>query len=156
MSRRDSVRAGPAGTALALLCSLAPVSCDDVVEIDIPHPDFAMFETEVYPILARDCAFTMCHGDPARYFQLYAPGRLRLDPEIDLLDPATPEELAISYDHTRAMMLGDGPVRDTPLLRKPREGAGHAGVDANGRNVYTGRDDPSYARLEAWAQEGMR
>ncbi len=129
--------------------------CDDVAAFNVPQPDFAEFETQVYPILARDCGFVGCHGDPARYFYLTAPGRIRLDPEMDLFDPVTPEELASNYDHSRAMLAGNGAIINTPLLRKPREGAGHAGLDAKGRNVYSGRHDPSYAQLEAWAVGGV-
>ena len=75
----------------------------------------------VYPLLLRDCAFSLCHGDPNRFFQLYGPGRTRLDPKLMSSDPATQAEIQRSYDRARSMLATAATVQDSLLLRKPLE-----------------------------------
>jgi hypothetical protein len=117
----------------------------------IPAPDPELFRSEAYPILLRDCGFVECHGRTERSYRIYGPGRLRLNSTTELLDDVTSAELFESYDSARGMLLHHGDILDSPLLRKPLEGAGHAGLDARGRNVYSSPDDPDYQALVAWA-----
>lgn len=136
------------GVVLALACdAAAPV---------VPAPSRAGFARDVYPILLRDCGFPACHGDPLRSFHVFGPGRLRLDAETEPLDPPTEDELAISYERTRALLLRPAGEDAALLLRKPGPGGGHRGTDANGRNVYDARDDPALRTIAAWAATGER
>lgn len=119
-------------------------------------PDAASFETTAYPVLLRDCAFPACHASNARFFQVYGPGRVRLDPMPmeDVYAAAKPAELQLSYERARSM-LSSSKVEDSLLLRKPLEasagGAAHKGADALGRNVYRSKQDAGYQTLLQWA-----
>lgn len=132
--------------------SLALPGCDAEAPV-VPAPSRAAFAREVYPILLRDCGFAGCHGDPARAFHVFGPGRLRLDPDADLLGPPTADELTASYERARAMLLRPAGEDEALLVRKPGPGGGHRGIDANERNVYAEREDPALAVLAAWAGE---
>jgi hypothetical protein len=140
-------------TAAACL-SLA--ACDPPEgDLALPEVDPVTFENKVYPILLADCGFPACHGDPERFFAVYGPGRRRLSPQSLPYDPATPEELALSFTRARSMLVAeDGPAR-APLLRKPLAvpagGAGHAGDDAWGAPIFAGKRDPRYEALYFWA-----
>jgi hypothetical protein len=120
-------------------------------------PDGALFVSEVYPQLLRDCAFSACHGASQRFFQVPGPGRGRLDPAATKPDdPATLDEVVLSYDRARSMLLTSDRVEDAILLRKPLEpsagGQGHEGVDPLGRNVFATTSDPRYLLLLRWAR----
>jgi hypothetical protein len=130
---------------------LGAAGCDAPAPV-VPAPDRDDFARSVYPLLLRDCAFVACHGTTERFFQVYGPGRLRLAADTDLFEAASDEEIATSYERARAMLWNDGDVRDSPLLRKPVEGGGHAGLDGEGRNVYDGRSDPDFLVLARWAE----
>ena len=138
-------------TVTVLFWALATTGCDAPHPV-VPAPDYDEFVRRVYPLLLRDCGFNACHGDPDRFYRVYGPGRLRLSPDAEPFDDATPEEIESSYERARAMLLADGDVRDSPLLRKPVEGGGHAGLDGEGRNVYDGRNDPDFLVLARWAE----
>lgn len=120
-----------------------------------PVVDRASFETDVYPVLLRDCAFPACHGNPSRFFRVFGPGRTRLDPTTGLYSAPTTAEIDASFDRARSMLSGVPDPRQALLLRKPLEpsegGAAHMGVDALGRNVYSTRDDPGWRAIAAWA-----
>ena len=121
----------------------------------VPEPSPETFETNVYPVLLADCAFHGCHGTHDRFFAVFGPGRARLDPLRLAFDPATPEELALSYTRARSMLIAsDGPAR-APLLRKPLAvdagGAEHGGDDTWGNAVYATKRDPRYEALFFWA-----
>ena len=122
-------------------------------ELAVASPDMAIFQTQVYPILMRDCAFSACHGSSKRFFQVLGPGRGRLLPTTKPLDPMTPEEISYSYNRTRSMIDANDPQKSL-LLRKPLAtsagGVGHEGVDALDRNVYGSKADPSYVILASW------
>ena len=123
----------------------------------VPSADAAAFQSVAYPVLMRDCAFSECHGAPARFFRVLGPGRTRLDPETSTDEPPTAAEIQLSYERSLSMLttLGEDSVRASLLLLKPLEasagGIGHHGVDAFGRNVYASRQSEGYKALEAWA-----
>lgn len=137
-------------------CALMLLGCADGEEWSGPPPaaDFADFEATVYPVLLRDCAFSECHGAPPRFFQVYGPGRERLDAEAEPTDPATPAEVMFSYQRAVSMLATDARADRSLLLTKPLEpsagGQGHRGTDMLGRNVYASKLDPAYAAIEAW------
>jgi hypothetical protein len=143
----------PRSIACVLVLSGASASaCDAPETAQVPAPDYDAFERDVYPILLRDCGFPACHGSEERPFRVYGPGRLRLDPELDLDAEATIDEVWLSYQRTRSMLVADGDVEGSPLLRKVLPGGGHQGVDALGRSVYADASDPSYVTLLQWAR----
>ena len=138
--------------SLALLCLLYGCG-ESTPEFALQTPDRMEFENEVYPVLLRDCAFSACHASSDRFFQVYGPGRTRLDPMTQPLDPATPSEIERTYERTRSMIDVAQPEQSL-LLRKPLEtsagGTGHEGADDLGRNVYQSKTDPNYLILQAW------
>ncbi len=135
-----------------LTASLVLPGCYTGDAPSVPRPSYDEFRADIYPLLLRDCGFNLCHGNPDRYYQVFGPGRMRLSDDVELLDDATEEEIEHSYDRARAMLLTRSNVMATPLLRKPLEGGGHAGLDDDGRNVYATPEDPDFVRLAEWAQ----
>jgi len=127
----------------------------DPGELTLASPDHMVFETEVYPVLLRDCGFHACHGSSQRFFQVFGPGRGRLLPGTQPLAEPTPEEIEHTYARALSMINAKHPDRSL-LLIKPLAsaagGAGHQGVDSLGRNVYAVKTEPGYATLSAWVK----
>ena len=137
-----------------LVLSLSLAACgSEQAPLAIAMPDRMRFDQEVYPVLLRDCSFQACHGSSERFFQVYGPGRARLPPVSDALEPASAAELAYSYDRARSMVDVTTPEHSL-ILRKPLAasagGSGHEGADTLGRNVYQTKLDPGYAAIAAW------
>jgi hypothetical protein len=141
---------------LAGFLALAACVNDASVSNEPPAPDRALFDTAIYPLLLRDCGFSECHGAEHRFFQVFGPGRARLEGHASDPDLA-PRERQLTYDRARSMLVatGGGSVQQSPLLTKPLElnagGASHRGVDHFGRNVYQVVSDPRYVALWQWA-----
>lgn len=132
------------------------VGCTSGLPLAEPPPvDRTSFETDVYPILLRDCAFPACHGNRSRFFRVFGPGRTRLDPTMGPYEPASTAEIDASFDRARSMLAGVPELSSALLVRKPLEpaagGSAHMGLDALGRNVYVDRDDPSWQAIARWA-----
>lgn len=148
----DVLRAAVIAVALLAGCT------DPEQELAVPPADATVFRATVYPILLRDCGFTTCHGTTERFFSVFGPGRVRLDPNTPIYDPATPYELALTYTRARSMMLGPSGPTSSLLLRKPiptaEGGAGHKGNDPWGRSVYASVGDARYIALYRWATAG--
>ncbi len=147
------------GQLVRLGCLLASACASEVGGAIPPELDACGFETEIYPQLARDCGFPACHGNDQRFFQVWSPGRARLDPSTGILAAPTRAELERSYERALSMLGSYGGAAvptDALLLRKPLEasagGAAHQGLDAFGRNVYPSPDDPGWQRLAQWAR----
>lgn len=141
--------------AWVLFCSGFSACGHPTEDLEVPEAELAAFASEVYPVLLADCGFPACHGDPARFFAVFGPGRTRLPPDLDAYDPPTAEEVALSYTRARSMLVSpDGPRR-APLLRKPLAvsagGAGHHGDDPWGSAIYRTKRDPRYETLFYWA-----
>lgn len=117
--------------------------------------DIAAFERLAYPVLLRDCSFAACHGGSVRPFQVYGPGRTRLDPTLQPSAPASQLELKASYARAISMLSTDRDVDRSLLLTKPLATAAggqfHGGIDLLGRNVYSSRIDPGYVALRTWS-----
>ena len=148
------LRSPAASLALALVAFQACRA--EEASLAFPSPDGKEFARDVYPVLLRDCgSTTSCHGASQRVFRVVGPGRARLSERQDPLEPATAQEILLSYKRARTMLEPDS--ADLPLLlRKPLAmdagGAAHGGSDRFGRNVYASRRDPSYRILEHWAR----
>jgi hypothetical protein len=138
---------------LALIAGSLIACGGDAPELVLAQADFPAFQSQVYPVLLRDCSFFACHGSTERFFQVYGPGRARLDPMTKPLDALTMDELIQSYNRALSMIDVQAPAQ-SQLLRKPLSlsagGTGHEGVDAWMRDVYVSKQDPSYAAIEAW------
>jgi hypothetical protein len=138
---------------MAVSIACAAGCSDSSGEFAITTPDYSTFETQVMPVLARDCSFHTCHGARQRFFQVLGPGRPRLSPLTPDADPLTPEELRFNYERARSMIDRDDPAR-SPLFLKPLEpvagGAGHEGTDLFGRDVYQDKLDPGFLVLRNW------
>jgi hypothetical protein len=140
--------------ALLIVLTSTLLACrGDAPELVVAQPDFPTFEAQVYPVLLRDCSFIACHGSSERFFQVYGPGRARLNPMAMELDDVTMEEIIQTYNRALSMIDVNEPAQSL-LLRKPLAlsvgGAGHEGVDSWMRDVYVSRQDPNYLILEAW------
>lgn len=140
---------------LVLTAMLCPVfGCAEEPALALVTPDRASFEVEVYPVLLRDCGFHACHGSTDRFFQVFGPGRRRLNAITKPLDPPAPEEIAHAYDRARSMLDAQA-IESSLLLRKPLAaeggGTGHQGVDDLGRNVYQSTTEPGYEIIARWA-----
>jgi len=115
------------------------------------------FTDAVMPVLLRDCGFNTCHGSSERFFRVWGPGRVRLDPNpmTRALDPLTGRELEANYNMA-VSMLNPGDPKLSLLWRKPLAraagGSAHGGADPLGRNVYRVPTDPGYATLQHWAE----
>lgn len=126
-------------------------------ELSIPDADTQQFVDDAYPILLADCGYPTCHGSAERFFQIYGPGRTRLDPMTDAYAPVTAQELALSYTRARSMLISPEGPRRAPLLRKPLAvsagGAKHEGDDPWGNAIYATKRDPRWERLFFWATD---
>ena len=123
--------------------------------VEVPVPSTTEFARVVYPILMADCGFSGCHGDAARFFSVFGPGRTRLSEHTPIYEPPTPRELAWSYDRARSMLIAHEGPRRSPLLRKPLAvragGSGHQGDDQWGAAIYSSKDHPNWVALFLWA-----
>jgi hypothetical protein len=140
------------------LSALGLCSCSyESVQLEELSPDAALFESEVYPVLLRDCAFFACHGNSDRFLRIYGPGRLRISDTLEPYDPVTRAELEHTYERARSMLRGVHGIDDSVLLRKPLDadqggaGDGHRGTDVWGHNVYRSADDVAYQTIRKWA-----
>jgi hypothetical protein len=118
-----------------------------------PQRDFRQFQSEVFPVLVRDCAFSTCHGSEQRFFHLWAPGRTRLNPMTRAFDVLTGDEVSDNFQRALSMVDTKDPSQSL-LLRKPLAveagGAGHRGVDNFGRNLYRTVNADGYLTLSRW------
>ena len=110
----------------ALSVLLVMTACaSDTVEITALSPDQEVFAREIYPIILRDCGFPQCHGSTQRFYQVFGPGRVRIDAPPDGLDPedvrfpVQNNELLVTYERTRSMLTRESSQQDYLLLRKP-------------------------------------
>lgn len=150
----------------AILAATAAACSSDADGFELATPDIPTFQSEVYPVLLRDCGFPTCHGSAERQFRIWGPGRVRLDPnapefmiEVDAFGKPKPQEpnpveLMMSLNYATGFIDAKNPERSL-LLRKPLAteagGTGHLGVDRYGRNVYRSTDSQGYVTLSRWA-----
>lgn len=155
------MKSSPVRIAALALAAATLAACDlGETTVDIPEPDPTVFREQVYPILLADCGFNGCHGDRHRFFSVFGPARGRLDPATDLDAPVTPEELAVTFTRARSMLISPDGIQRAPLLRKPLAiedgGVEHDGTDPWGKGVFSGKDDPRFQTLAAWALAGAQ
>ena len=147
-------------TALTVFACLAlPVSCLDhlrdaqpLAELDEPF-----FRCRVQPVLTKNCAALLCHGDDRRFLRLYARNRLRLGgTEAERNALLRDSERAFNFASARGF-VEPGSVEQSLLLQKPLEqnagGFYHGGAVEYGRgDVFLDREDPDFRVLADWVQ----
>jgi hypothetical protein len=117
--------------------------------------DAAYFRCRVQPILTKSCSAFLCHGDPERYFRVYARNRLRLGGT-----EATRNRKFDEAERTFNLASALGFVNATDaasslLLMKPldesRGGYYHGGADEFGKgDVFPTPDDADFKILAVW------
>jgi hypothetical protein len=119
---------------------------------DVPALDYGVFVTDVEPVLVEQCAYSGCHGDPARPMHVFAPAGERLAEGLPA-DELTSEEHRANFDRVRVWTARTN-AELPDLLRKPLQqtagGSGHGGQDRYGQNLFASKDDPGYVALAAW------
>ncbi len=137
------------------LVALALVSCGDVVNDPAIDPatqlDEAVFKCRVEPILARQCSYNACHGNPGSALRVYTPGKLRATPAAtidDAIAPLTAAEEHANFTSAAGFSLGTVSA-DNYLLRKPLPSAA-GGFEHKGGAIYSGPSDPQYLAIAAW------
>lgn len=159
MMRGQAFLPGQGGLAALLLAGglVGVGACQVDDKAELPPVDYDYFVQKAYPVMLRDCAFPACHGNSERLFQVYGPGRVRMR-KPDGVYPGlfgikgTPEELRVSFNRSRSMLLHRGELTSAPLLRKPLQGGAHFGTDLWQRNVYRNAKQSGYVILKQWAE----
>jgi hypothetical protein len=141
-----------------VLAALATVAgC--MAELDAPAPptslDEAYFRCRVQPVLTKSCSAFLCHGDPERYFRVYARNRLRLGgteaTRNRALDPA---ERAFNFASASGFVDGASPATSLLLMKPLDENGGgyyHGGATEFGQgDVFSTRNEPEFKVLAAW------
>jgi hypothetical protein len=145
-----------AGLAAACTSLLHGCVTSDEVPKEVPTPSGALFVSDVYPLLLRNCAFSNCHGARDRFLRVYGPGRTRMRASTPPDDDMTLDEVIYSYERARSMLATSDHAELSLLLTKPVEleagGQGHEGIDEYGRNAFASRRDAGFALLLRWAQ----
>ncbi len=124
-------------------------------ERQLPELDEAYFRCRVQPILTKSCAAFACHGDPYRYFTLFARNRLRSGgDESERNTFMRIEERAFNLTSSLAYV---DPVaaEDSLLLRKPLDqsagGFYHGGAVTYGAgDVFLATDEAAYQTILDW------
>jgi hypothetical protein len=136
--------------ALGLTCVGCQKSSDGW---KLAQRSFPQFQSEVFPVLLRDCAFSTCHGSPQRFFRVWGPGRARISPMSREFDRLTADETSSNLQLALSMIDTQNPSRSL-LLRKPLAveagGSAHRGADKFGRNVYRTVNDAGYLAISRW------
>ncbi len=118
--------------------------------------DEAYFRCRVQPVLTKSCSALLCHGDPQRYFRVYARNRLRLGgTEATRNAFLRDEERAFNFASARAFLDARDPGTSFLLMKPLDQVAGgyyHGGATKFGKgDVFTSPSDADYKTLVAWA-----
>jgi hypothetical protein len=121
-------------------------------EAPLSQPSRARFAEEAGPLLGKRCGDVSCHGDGARPYALFTPGRRRLDPtKTHGSEPLDEEEIDANW--RAALGFLDAPRgRDTTLIRKAL-GVGGPGGHRGGA-IFEAPSDPECKAIIAWIEGG--
>lgn len=134
--------------SLWLLVAAACGPVDPSALQPLPEPDRLLFDRVVSPILEQRCGEGSCHGDSARPFNLYAPGRRRLEgvPTFSR-QPLSAEELSANFVASLGFIDHEIPTQTTLLNKALSPG----GPEAHGGGaVFTGIHDPECRAVVEW------
>jgi hypothetical protein len=143
--------------ALALGALAVAAGC--MTGLDDPSPpaalDRAFFDCRVQPVLTKSCSALLCHGDPERYYRVYARNRLRLGgTEATRNRKLDAPERAFNFASALGFVNADEHASSL-LLMKPLEESGggyyHGGATEFGQgNVFASRNEPDFMVIERW------
>lgn len=148
----------------ALWVVFAAAACQPAFNQPVAAPalDEPFFRCHVQRVLTRSCAMFACHGGDgrngtgSRYFQVYAPNRLRLPSfaVTNLNMPLTAQERAANLAAASAMVDVADPAASYLLLKPLEQQSGglfHRGAELYMQgNVFTDRQDPDFKVLQDW------
>jgi hypothetical protein len=153
------MRPGGAGVVVSFAALAAALVAACQKDLDAPldpaELDRPFFDCRVQPVLTTYCAALACHGDPDRFFTLFARNRLRITgDESERNVFMRPAERDHNYNAARAFVDLANPTRSL-LLRKPLDeaagGAFHVGASLyKAGDVFADPADPDYQVLAQW------
>lgn len=140
---------------LAALAVLSGCTADLGEKAPPPSLDEAYFRCRVQPVLTKSCSAFLCHGDPERYFRVYARNRLRLGGTEATRNRAL-SDAERGFNFASALGFVDSTdLAGSLLLMKPLDQVGggyyHGGATEFGQgDVFGSRTEPDFKVLAAW------
>ena len=142
------------GSGVVLVCAVV-AGCAAVDNAPAPDPAAKLsemvFRCKVEPILARQCSYNACHGNPGSALRVYTPGKLRAAPAAtidDAIAPLTEAEHHANFESASGFSFAT-PADDNLLLRKPLP-ATSGGFAHKGGAIYVDANDSQYGAIRAW------
>ena len=136
------------------LLLLGAIGCTTIENGPLADPartlDETVFRCTVEPVLARQCSYTGCHGIAGSALRVYAPGKLRAAPPVDIdaaIAPLTEAEHHANFE-SAAGFAAQQPG-DNHLLRKPLAASAGGFAHAGGA-IFPSTSDPQYQAIAAW------
>jgi len=143
------------GSGVVVVCAILVGGCAAVDNPPVADPAAKLSETvfrcKVEPILARQCSYNACHGNPGSALRVYSPGKLRatqpatIDDAIAALSEA---EQHANFESAAGFSF-DTPADDNLLLRKPLP-ATSGGFAHKGGAIYVDANDTQFVTIRAW------
>ncbi|HIA00562.1 MAG TPA: hypothetical protein EYN66_01390 [Myxococcales bacterium] len=161
----SQIRSFQSGICVVALLTFVLAGCElSVPPAPPPDLDSAYFACSVQPVLARECSFPGCHGNPDRAFQVLAPARMRLSDQYlvaralltpdELIQkvnpPLTETELAFNLNQSRFMIRPYDAPQDTQLLTRSLSVAAGGIYHAPNGDIFHSKKDEGYRRILAW------
>lgn len=139
----------------SFVCALSWLLSPGCVAIDPIEPSQSpaspRFDALVGPVLEERCANPSCHGSLLRPFALYAPRRLRMDPD-DVYSERPLTEAERAHNAAVSRTFAGTSAAGSPLLCKSLGTA--AGCTHGGGALFGGPLEDGYVRLRTWIDEG--
>jgi len=136
------------------LVMLGALGCTTVQNGPLADPakalDEPVFRCSVEPILARQCSYNGCHGNPGSALRVYSPGKLRASPPIDIdgaIAALTDAEHHANFESAAGFAAQD--PGDNFLLRKPLASSA-GGFEHAGGAIFPTTTDSQYQAIAAW------
>lgn len=115
--------------------------------------DLGYYQCQVQPLLDRSCAFSGCHGDPARPLLGYSTSKTRIAGDDLLGEGLTDKEICANY--FRTMALADTVPAESQLITKPATLDGLASQFHAGNYMF-GVEDPEALCLIEWMKGAVQ
>lgn len=111
--------------------------------------NLGFYECQVQPLMDRSCAFSGCHGNPARPLSIFSTSKVRIVTTELRGEPLTDKELCSNF--YRALAFATPDPSESQLITKPTTLDGYASQYHAGNYMF-GPDDPEALCLTAWMQ----
>ncbi len=137
------------------LCALLLLAaCDNGVNPElVTDLDMGYYQCQVQPLMDRSCAFSGCHGDPARPLLVYSTSKTRIAGDELLGEGLTDKEVCANYYRVMAFAQVDPP--QSQLITKPATLDGFASQFHAGNYMF-GAEDPEALCLIDWMQGAVQ